>query len=208
MKFILFVEGKTEDKSLPTFLKRWLDARLEHRVGIQTVKFKGWSELIKGAPTKARMYLNGPKQEEIIAIIGLLDLYGPTIYPLEKKTAMERYLWAKSFIEEYVDEPKYHQFFCVHEVEAWLLSNPDVFPDAIKNAFPGKIAQPETVNFNEPPKKLIQRLYKDKMKRTYKEATLGKEFFNKLYPALPYGKCPSLKLLLDSMLKMAKEAGL
>ena len=57
MKFILFVEGETEDKALPAFLKRWLDTKLEHRVGIQAVKFKGWSELIKGAPTKTRMYL-------------------------------------------------------------------------------------------------------------------------------------------------------
>ena len=208
MKFILFVEGETEDKALPAFLKRWLDTKLEHRVGIQAVKFKGWSELIKGAPIKTRMYLNGPKSEEIIAVIGLLDLYGPTFYPLDKMSVMERYSWAKNYIEEYVDEPKYYQFFSVHEVEAWLLSDPDIFPLAIRNAFPGKIVQPETINFNEPPKKLLKRLYKDKIKRTYKEATYGKDFFTKLDPAVPYKKCPSLKLLLDAMLKMAKDAGL
>jgi len=29
MKFILFVEGYTEDKALPQFLKKWLDPRLK-----------------------------------------------------------------------------------------------------------------------------------------------------------------------------------
>jgi len=35
MKFILFVEGRTEDKALPAFLKKWLDPRLESPVGIR-----------------------------------------------------------------------------------------------------------------------------------------------------------------------------
>ena len=35
MKFVLFVEGYTEDKALPKFLKRWLDPRLGKPVGIK-----------------------------------------------------------------------------------------------------------------------------------------------------------------------------
>jgi hypothetical protein len=38
MKFILFVEGYTEDKALPQFLKKWLDPQLPNPVGIQTVR--------------------------------------------------------------------------------------------------------------------------------------------------------------------------
>jgi hypothetical protein len=44
MKFKLFVEGYTEQKAIPAFLKRWLDAHLEKRVGIQAVRFEGWQE--------------------------------------------------------------------------------------------------------------------------------------------------------------------
>lgn len=46
MKFVLFVEGDTE-KSLAPFLKRWLDARLTKKIGIQIVKFYGCGELKK-----------------------------------------------------------------------------------------------------------------------------------------------------------------
>ena len=45
MKFILFVEGHTESKAVPSFLKRWLDPRLSKPIGIQSVRFDGWAEL-------------------------------------------------------------------------------------------------------------------------------------------------------------------
>ena len=44
MKFVFFVEGHTEKKALPTFLKRWLDDRVQPRVGIKSVRFDGWAE--------------------------------------------------------------------------------------------------------------------------------------------------------------------
>lgn len=75
MKFILFCEGDTERKALPNFLKRWLDPRLGKPIGIKPVGFAGWPELVKDAPTKARLHLNN---NDVIAVISLLDLYGPT----------------------------------------------------------------------------------------------------------------------------------
>ena len=41
MKFILFVEGYTEKKALSDFLKRWIDPKLDQRVGLKVVRFKG-----------------------------------------------------------------------------------------------------------------------------------------------------------------------
>lgn len=205
MKFVLFVEGHTEKQALANFLKRWLDPRLDNPVGIQMVRFGGWSDLVKEAPQKARMYLN---RKNIIGIIALLDLYGPTIYPDGKTTAVSRYNWAKSDLEKRVNDPNYRQFFAVHETEAWLLSDPEIFPPAIRNALSGKTQHPETVNFDEPPSKLLQRLYREKIKRPYKKVTHGKTLFDSLDPAIAYKKCPYLRELFDEMLKLAREAGL
>jgi hypothetical protein len=94
MKFILFVEGYPEDKALPNFSKRWLDPRLVNPVGIKTVRFEGWTELVKDAPLKAKMHLSGPNKDDIIAVISLLDLYGPTFYPDALAGCGERYGWA------------------------------------------------------------------------------------------------------------------
>ena len=204
MKFILFVEGHTEDKALPKFLKKWLDPKLTKPIGIKTVRFDGWPELFKDAPLKARMHLNGPAKNEIIAVISLLDLYGPTFYPQHTTTSEERYVWAKEHIENMVNHPKFFQFFAVHEVEAWLLSEPGIFPLDVKKAFTNKIDHPETVNLDEPPAKLLERLYSVHVKRSYKKVVNGKDLFNRLDPDVAYQKCPKLKELFDKMLELAK----
>lgn len=204
MRFIFFIEGHTEQKVLPAFFKKWLDHKLSQPVGIKTIRFDGWRELVDDSPKKAGLHLNGPKNSEIIAVIALLDLYGPTFYPDDKKTAQARYSWAKEHLESKVNHSKFRQFFAVHEIEAWLLSNPDLFPTEIKKALQKNAQRPESINFDEPPAKLLNRLYKG----TYKKVTHGSEFFNKLDPTIAYQKCPRLKELLDEMLKLAKEAGL
>ena len=205
MKFILFVEGYTEDKALPQFLKKWLDPRLTQPVGIKTVRFEGWQELVKDAPLKATMHLNGPQKKDIIAVISLLDLYGPTFYPTHLTDSKERCLWAKKELESRVGHPRFFQFFAVHEIEAWLLSEPGIFPSDVKRALPEKIRHPENVNFDEPPAKLLERLYPQNIGRSYKKVVNGKELFRKLDPNIAYGKCPNLKQLLDKMLALAGE---
>lgn len=205
MKFILFVEGYTEDKTLPQFFKKWLDPKLNNPVGIKTVRFEGWRELVKDAPLKAKMHLNGPAKDDIVAVISLLDLYGPTFYPNSLTECKERYDWAKEYIEKKVDQPKFFQFFAVHEVEAWLLSQPDIFPSIVKKAFPKNIQNPEMVDFDEPPAKLLERLYSLHTSRSYKKVVNGKELFSKLDPDVAYQKCFKLQELLDKMLDLAKK---
>ncbi|MCP4344629.1 MAG: DUF4276 family protein [Desulfobacterales bacterium] len=206
MKFILFVEGYTENRVLPQFIKKWLDPKLDNPVGIKTVRFDGWQELIKDAPLKAKMHLCGPSKNDIIAIIALLDLYGPTIYPDSVTESEKRYNWAKREIEKKVDQPKFFQFFAVHEIEAWLLSQPDIFPLKVKKAFPKKIQNPERVNFDEPPAKMLEHLYNKHLSRSYKKVVNGKELFDKLDPEIVYNKCPKFKELMDKILDLAKNA--
>jgi hypothetical protein len=208
MKFILLVEGKTERDSAASFLKRRLDPQLKRPVGVQTVSFDGYADWIRKLETKARMYLDGPKRDEIVGVIGLLDLHGPDFFPEDKKTAEEKFLWGKEYFEKKVDRERFRMFFAVHEFEAWLLSLPDLFPSDVRNALVNKIAYPERVNFDEPPAKLLDRIYRKVSNRNYKKTTYGKQLFAKLDPEIAAEKCPYLKLLFDEMLLMAKTAGL
>jgi hypothetical protein len=206
MKFVLLVEGYTEQKAIPGFLKRWLDPRLDHKVGIQVVRFEGWPELVKDMSDRAQMYLESPKSGEIIAVIALLDLYGPTFYPAHLKTVEERVAWATKELEQTVGSKRFRIFFAVHETEAWLLSKPELFPAPIRKALPAKAQKPETVNFDEPPAKLLQRLYEEKSSRTYKKITDGKTLFDQLDPEIVYGKCPHFQRMMDVMLQLARDA--
>ena len=207
MKFVLFVEGHTEYRALTGFLKRWLDPRLNLPVAIHPVRSDGWAELVKDSPTKTRLYLNDPKQD-VIAVIALIDLYGPTFYPANKDEVADRYDWAKQYLESKVKHPKFRQFFAVHETEAWLLSSPDIFPPEVRPGIMAKAKQPETVNFDEPPAVLLDHLYMSKFNRHYRKVEDGTELFKKLDPNVAYQKCPSLKALLDEMLSLAQGVGL
>lgn len=137
-----------------------------------------------------------------------MDLYGPTFYPEGGTGVAERFQWAKKQKEAEVNHHQFRQFFAVHETEAWLLSTPGIFPPEIKKAFPPKIAEPETINFNMPPAKMLGKLYDDKLKRTYKKVVDGADLFAKLDPSVAYDRCPYLRMMLDEMLRLAQEAGL
>ena len=208
MKFVLLVEGETEKQAAAAFLKRWLEPQLTQRVGMQVVHFTGWAEMARKLVTKAQKFLDGPDQTDIIAVIGLLDLYGPGFYPGHVTSSQDRYAWGVQHFQQAVARPRFRMFFAVHEFEAWLLSQPAIFATEVRRAFPGKIAQPEQVNFVEPPAKLLDGIYKRRLKQNYKKVTDGKDLFAQLDPAIAVNKCPHLKAMLDEMLTLAKAAGL
>jgi uncharacterized protein DUF4276 len=205
LRFLLFVEGHTEDKALPGFLKRWLDPRLSQPVGIRVVRFQGWRDYAKEIPKKVALNLSGRTGEEVIAAIGIIDLYGPTIYPSHLSTTRERYEWGRQHFEAAVRNGRFHQHFAVHETEAWLLSEPAIFPEAVRQRFPGRIQHPETVNFDEPPAALLDRLYRQHMGRGYRKVIDGSTLFQALPPETAHARCPNLQRLLDEMLQLAQQ---
>ena len=205
MKFILFVEGHTEHQAISGFLKRWLDPRLTPPVGVQTVRFDGWAEMVRDAPQKAKMYLNAPKRD-VIAVIALLDLYGLQLpYPDTVHSVSEKIAWATEHLEQRVGEDRFRQFFAVHETEAWLLSEPRLFSAEIAKSLKGKTEQPERVNHEEPPAKLLDRLYQSKLGRGYKKVTEARNLFPMLSPDVAYARCPQLRAMLDEMLRLAEQ---
>lgn len=204
MKFVLFVEGETERKCLPQFVKKWLDAHLSAPPGVQAVKFEGCSRQRKDQGKHARMHL---EDDDVIAVISLMDLYGPGFYPANKSTAEDRYVWAKAHLETEVGHSGFRQHFAVHETEAWILSDPSVLPKDVKPAL-SKTVYPEKVNFTEPPSKLLGRLYATKTSRGYKKVTDGTDLFRQLNPETVYQKCPHFKQMMEEMLALAKDAGL
>lgn len=208
MKFVMFVEGYTEKKAVPAFLKRWLDSRLKQPVGIQPVRFDGWPEMIKDMANQTHRHLNNPqKRDQIIAVIALLDLYGPTIYPTHLDSADARYQWAVDDIRRKVNSDRFRMYFAVHEVEAWLLSQPNLFPKEISAKFHGKAEHPETVNFDAPPSKLLDKLYNQYLKKDYKKVVFGYALFQSLDPNVVYEKCPYFAKMMDDLLELAKNAG-
>lgn len=206
MKFVLFVEGHTE-KALPGFFGRWLNPQLTHSVGIQAVQFDGAADMIKDMAKHAVLSLNTPKQD-VIAVIALLDLHElPLPIPPAQDTPTKRCAWAKRQLEKRVGHLKFRQFFAVHETEAWLLSQPGIFPEPLQEEIAANTQRPELVNSHEHPAKLLHRLYTAHLNRGYKKVTDGDALFGKLDPVVAYSNCPHLKEMLDTMLHLARDIG-
>jgi hypothetical protein len=213
MKFLVFVEGETEKRVVPELLRRWLGAQdLNQNVGVHPVAFRGNADYVREAPKKASVRLDGRDGKEIIAILGLLDaLRLPEGYG-QGHSVSEQCNFAKSRIEGQVEKEvgtgRFHQFFAVHEIEAWLLSSPSVFPKAVAERLGSQRLQnnPESVNSDKPPAERISDAYRAALRRGYKKTTDGPELFKKLDPATVSAKCPHLDALFVKMLELARKA--
>lgn len=207
MKFVLLVEGDTENLAAAGFLKRWLDPRLASPIEVKVVKFQGNAQFLRKYAARAEDYLDAPEAQEIVAVVGLLDLYGLDIYPPAITTAEDRHDWAVQELERRVGRPKFRMFFAVHEIEAWILSQPEVLPRPVRDKLPKSARRPEKVDFDEPPAKLLNRLYLSGMGRNYKKTTYGRQLFARLDPEVTADKCPYLNAMLATMLSLAQAAG-
>ncbi len=219
MKFILFLEGETEEKGVQDFLNRWLKQYFTVGVGVQPDTFSGWPDLHDSAPKKAARYLTGARSLDVIAVVSLLDLYGPTFYPPDKSSVAERYAWGREYMEERVRQhfrrqglpdslaQKYRHFFAVHETEAWFLAQPDLFPAEIRLVLEKLPKAPEAVNFTTSPAKLLEQQYIQKLKRRYSKTTNAKNFFPQLDAETVAHRCPYLLAMLHDLRNIALNAG-
>lgn len=209
MKFLLFVEGDTEKIALGDFIQRWLNSKLSCRVGIKLINFKGNRHFRREILKKVNFHLGRNNRGEIIAAIGLLDLYKGATYPPDKPSVSDRYEWAVEYYEKLVGHDKFRMFFAVHETEAWLLSDTSIFPHSVRQRIPNNCSgQPENVNFDRPPAKRLKEFYRSATNKSYKKTTQGKLLFEKLDPQIAYDKCPYLKRMLDTLLELAQKSGL
>lgn len=201
---MLFVEGETEAKCVPPLLRKWLSRFCAQSVGVSVVKFRGWADYYANIANKVNLHLSATRSPGIMAGIGLIDLYGPTIYPSSVTESAARRTWIISEIETRVANPLFRQHVAIHETEAWLLSQPPIFPRDVARAFPRRVNKPETVNFDEPPGKLLERLYGAKLNKNYKKVINGVELFSKLDIDTARDKCSSLRAFLDEARVLAQ----
>ncbi len=188
-KIILFVEGQTERQILSSFIKRTLDTNIK----ISIINFKGSGNFIKEIKRKVWLQIQSPQKDDIIFTFGLLDWHGfKDKLPNNVKNMIEGPEAGSQYIENLVHQDKFKMFFAVYELEAWLLSEPDIFPNKIINELKNRISskRPEEINFNEPPSKLINQLYIKHLNSNFKKVVNGKLLFEELDKNKVLEQCP------------------
>ena len=209
MKFILLVEGDAEKLAIAEFLKRWLDPQLKSRVGIRVVNFHGNSQLVrKIAHQGARSILTPPRParslpSSVCSISTDLKSIRRTLPRCRNATTGEcSTSRSRSIARSSVCSSRFTSS------RLGFSGSPTSCRAQVRDALPGTVANPERVDFDEPPAKLLNRVYLSRTRKNYKKTTYGKQLFGKLAPEVVAEKCPYLKAMLDEMLKMAKVAGL
>ncbi|MEO7715688.1 MAG: DUF4276 family protein [Capsulimonas sp.] len=205
MKFILFVEGETERKALPEFLSRCITLRFSEgkHVRFEAIDLKGWANLHKEVAQRSRDYIEGPEKDKIIAIISLLDLYGPDFCP-EGESIATRYELGVEHMKRSMDDKKYRHFFAVHETEAWLLSDPRIFPQKVQEALKPLSKNPEKINSGHPPAKQLNTIYRSKLNRSYNKVTDGANLFPQLDAKIALDACPYLNQMIEGLVNLVK----
>lgn len=217
MRIQFFVEGDLERRILPGFVDRWLYPRLSAPIEISTpIKLDGCGGFIKTIDKFAIRHLSESDSGDLAAAIGLLDLKGPedhNFYPSNVISVQDRYIWGKTEIERRVNHPKFHMFFAVHEIEAWLFSQEEIFEEVVRKVLFKELLEPEEINFDSPPATYLEHTYDALVKKgivshSYRKTDRGIGLFNSLDPERAYAKCPYLRRMLDALLSVSKEAGL
>jgi hypothetical protein len=101
VKFALFVEGYTERAAVPAFLKRWLDPKLSHPAAVVPVNLLGSGGYLSTFAQRAKRDLGSG---QLIAVVGLLDLYGAKLPFPQNLTTDSKYAWAEAELEKQVGD--------------------------------------------------------------------------------------------------------
>jgi hypothetical protein len=86
------------------------------------------------------------------------------------------------------------------------LSQPDIFPAELRKEIQALSAKPEEVNFDSPPKRRLDRIFEDRLKRGYQPRVDGSKLFRQVDPDVVRAKCPLFRQMLDELLHLAKNA--
>ena len=139
-----------------------------------------------------------------MGVVGLIDYYGSG-FTTGNGSVAERCARAKAELEQQAGVAAFRQHFAVHETEAWLFSDAQIFDPAIRPALP-TTQLPETINNDNPPARRLETLYQQKAGRLYKKTIDGANLFDALDPQKACERCPHLQRLLDDILLLSQRA--
>ena len=197
MKITILVEGKTE-----TAFKPYLCAFLHARLGDKP------KPRLDFFPCDGRIYKEGKLRrtvEELLrngktpsdAVIALTDVYTGTKDFTDASDAKRK-------MRECVGkESRFYPHAAQHDFEAWLLpfwSDIQTLAGHNKRAPAGA---PEAVNHEHPPSHHIQELFESGKKRSYSKARDAGRILQGKDLAFAASKCPELKALLNTILKLS-----
>lgn len=178
MKVIVYVEGPSDQKALQALLKPIIDTGRARRNGICFSPQGGKAAILDDVPRKAAAHLQQNPEDWVFAL--------PDLYPMAyydgghnrhrsfadlSRLLQERFKTRADKLDLAEDTRRHFRVHCLkHDLEALVLAAPDTLrerlktKDALRDAWRRPV---EDQNDNNPPKRVVEELFKKYRKRSY-----------------------------------------
>jgi len=195
MRIKILCEGRTEE-GLRKLLAKAVDIQ---GCGIKIKPYEGIATLLRKLEDRIKAELLSGAQ----VVFCLVDYYH---YPLPDEMRhlpiVKRIEAIKSDMTSQIDSTCHLMVRChvvVHEVEAWILADEQVLAQRLKTKNLSPWNQPEIVNDMKPPAKVLEELFRTRLKRRYDKYKDGVDLLGKIDWQKVSEKCPTFKQLVADL---------
>jgi len=216
VKVWVYVEGRSDKDALSALCRNWRQDLRTRGWGIEFVSLKNKSEYLRKIGPRATEKLMNDKHD---LVVGLPDLYPNRHYEhtkyshnsLQELKHLQTQLVKRS-LQMNVGPgdsdsriSRFHASALKHDLEMLLLAVPRHLQTSLrmKNAPKGWRLPPEDQNQNNPPKNIVEKLFRIHRKQSYLEAKDGHAILRNvdisevLYDERGQEQCPTFRAMLD-----------
>lgn len=201
-QIVVLCEGDTEVWAVRGLLKRHLQSEGLTHVSLKPINLRGKLEDVD--PFVERY----ERELKVAAAFTLIDLYGMGRVrhgpgdSLDTKVA--RVLeWLNANVSG-IAPGFFHPHVAVHEIEAWILAEGASLARRLKTSAVGPDPDAERKDFENPPKRRLNEMFRRYLHRRYEENRDGKALFEVMATGALYGTCHYYRVLYDDLARTAR----
>lgn len=203
-RIVLLCEGETETLATQRFLRPQFEVDGLKPIALHPINLKGKLGDIGDYTLRYRT------DRRVAAVFTMIDLYGmklPTFSPgtsLENKVSTAR-AWLREQIRD-VDPDFFHPHVCVHELEAWFLAEGKALGKRLKHPKLRPDRQSERKNFENPPTKRVNELFRKHLKHEYRKIADGGPLLSELSHDAVIEACEYYREFYEDLTAVARGA--
>ena len=191
------LEGKLERAAIPILLAPV--SRFAREKGFRLHRspdYAGRDDLLRKLPSLLRRVCQRDPQTHVFVLVD----YHPRDRRWSDRGSM------REAIQQMVSaelRDRLHVHLAVHEIEAWILASPHGLQHTLGRKRELRWANPEAIDLDRPPKRLIKELFRQYHVRTgYRETIEGVRLLSKLDRRVVCERCSGFKDLIDDLARL------
>jgi len=198
---VVLCKGRTEEIAVKHFISRQWEADGLKAVGLLPINLKGkLKDIFEYVP----LYHRDPK---FIAVFTLIDLCGMSRVQHNRDDELfEKVARVKNWLQDDFEPIFFRPHLSVHEIEAWLLAEGDCLAKRLKDTNIKPDRNAETKNFDNPPHRRIEALFKSRHHDDYHKINDGTLLFQCLQFQPVYDTCQYFREFYNELKSVGRSA--